>query len=183
MPLQIPRVHLPADFSWWRFTGVIVGLSMPLLSIFLMSRLGGEPLAIAAAALIAVGGLVASAIFLVTGTSGIWGRAFGRVFGNLFYPEETLTQPPDDLLRALRQRLRDRYWDSAEQQIEALQKAYGPSPELFHLRAHLSAGQTGDYRVVNNAAVRALPSRGFDRYTALLRRDPPPREVQTGIDA
>ena len=140
-------------------------------------------MAIAAAALIAVAGFVASSICLVTGTSGIWGRAFGRVFGNLFYPEETITQPPDDLLRALRQRLRDRYWDSAAQQLDALQKAYGPSPELFHLRAHLSAGQTGDYRTVNVAAVKALPSRGFDRYTALLRRDPPPRAEQTGIDA
>lgn len=178
------RIQLPAGFSWWRVVGVLAGLSIPLLGLYLVSgNLGSGPGAIVGALLIVMGGFLACAILLVTSTSGIWFRPFGRLFGNLFYPEETLTQPPDDLLRALRQRLRDRYWDSAAQQIDALQKAYGPSAELFHLRAHLVAGQTGDYRTVNAAAVKALPSRGFDRYTALLRRDPPARAPEIDIDA
>ncbi|MBC8012136.1 MAG: hypothetical protein H7067_18785 [Burkholderiales bacterium] len=178
------RIQLPAGFSWWRVVGVLVGLSIPLLGLGLMSGSMGEgPGAVYGIVLIAVAGFIASAILLVTNTSGIWSRPFGRLFGNLFYPVETITQPPDDLLRALRQRLRDRYWNSATQQLDALTRAYGPSPELFHLRAHLVAGQTGDYRTVNAAAVNALPARGFDRYTALLRRDPPPRAPETGIDA
>lgn len=172
---MMPRIQLPADFRWWRAGCVLVGLSFPLLSWLLFDKVNasGSLMEAAAYAIFAVAGLGGAGIFLTLGSSGVWSRPFGGFFGKLFYPEERLTRPPDDLIRALRERLRNRYWASAAQQIDALETAYGKSTELFYLRAHLTAGRTGDCKDVTCAASRALSERQFERYLALLRRDPP----------
>lgn len=178
------RLQLSADFRPWRL--VCLGCAAGLIALglrFLTVAMGVGGLAAVGPALIGIGCFVGAAIFIAPSIVGTVVRPLTSWFGDLFYPTETLRQPPKDLLFSLRMRLRDRYWDSVDQQTRELIKAYGPSPELYHLRAHLHAGRDGSCSAATVEASAKLSGRDFDRYTALLRRDPPPREVQTGIEA
>ena len=134
-------------------------------------------------AILSVGLLAGAGVLLVIPFVGALSSPFGDFFARLFLPTETLRRPPDELLAALRMRLRDRYWDSVDQQTRALIDAYGASPELYHLRALMDGGRTGSHSATTVEASERLSARAFRRYTDLLHRDPPPRETQTGIDA
>ncbi len=184
-----PRIQLPADFKPWRLAclgcGVgLIALGMRiLLSIPFAKLAGATAIAVAGPAILGFACFITAGIFIAPQIVGVVARPITAWFDQMFYPTETLREPPATLLFALRQRLRDRHWEPVAQQLEALQRAYGPSPELLHLRAHLLAGQTGEFKTVTADAVSRLSTRAFDRYTALLRRDPPPAALQTGIDA
>jgi hypothetical protein len=47
----------------------------------------------------------------------------------------------------------------------------------------MEGGRAGNYASVTMAASKKLSRRAFARYIDLLRKDPPPRETQTGIVA
>ena len=181
----MPRLpQLSADFRPWRI--VCLGCAAGLIALglrFLSAAFETGGLAAAAPALVGIGFFVAAAIFIAPSIVGLVARPLTSWFGDMFHPTETLRQPPKDLLFALRMRLRDRYWDSVDQQTRALIDSYGPSPELYLLRAHLEGGRSGSHSAVTVEASSKLSARAFDRYTELLRRDPPPHEIQTGIDA
>lgn len=134
-------------------------------------------------AILAVALLASAGILFVIPFAGTLLSPFTGVFERLFFPGETLRRPPEELLFALRMRLRDRYWESVDQQTNALIESYGPSPELYHLRALMEGGRAGNYSSVTMAASKKLSRRAFARYIDLLRNDPPPREIQTGIVA
>ena len=178
-------IQLPADFKPWRLAalGCAAGLIAFGTRLFLEAARSGGGMGAVGIVLLGMACFVSAAILMAPSVATVVARPLTNFMEALFHPTETLHQPPEALLRELRMRLRDRFWESVAQQLDALTRAYGPSPELLHLRAHLVAGQTGDYQSVTALAVTVLSSRGFDRYTALLRRDPPPREIQTGIDA
>ena len=178
------RVQLSADFRPWRL--VCLGCAVLLIALGLRflamaASIGG--LVAVGPVLLAVGAFVSAAIFIAPSIVGTVARPLTSWFGDMFYPTETLRQPPESLLRALRMRIRDRYWESVDQQTRELIKAYGPSPELYHLRAHLHGGRDGSCSAATVEASSRLSGRDFERYTALLRSDPPPREIQTGIEA
>ncbi len=182
---MLPRIQLPEDFRGWRIFCLLLGVAMLGLSA-LSTRLvggGGGLAGTMASVMVAVSLLVGAAICFGLAGGGILSRPGTRLLGNLFYPAETITEPPKELLLALRMRLRDRYWESVDQQTRELINAYGPSPELYHLRALMDGGRVGSHSAVTVEASRKLSRRAFDRYTELLRQDPPPREVQTGIEA
>lgn len=175
------RIQFPAGFSWARLVGALVGLSIPVAAgIMIAAGNGNFDRGAVTIAFLGSGAFIFAAILIVTNTSWLWFRPFGRVLDSLFHPAETLTYPPADLIRSLRERLRNRLWESVSQQLDALEKAYGRSSDLFYLRAHLAAGLSGDCKHITNAASRALSGREFDRYLALLRRDPPVVYVQSG---
>jgi hypothetical protein len=185
-----PRIQLPADFKLWRLVclgggGVLIALGFYFLYVSTrMAANGGmDYLAAGGPAALSVASFVSASILIAPASVGIITRPVLAWFDQMFCPTETLRETPPTLIVALRQRLRDRQWESVTQQLDALELAYGPSPELSHLRAHLIAGQTGDFRTVTAAAAGTLSSRAFARYTALLRRDPPPVTIQVGIDA
>lgn len=178
------RIQLSADFKWSRLVGVLVGLAIPLCALTMMMGADSpRERGFIALGFLGSGAFIFAAILLVTNGSWLWFRPFGKLFGGLFYPEETITQPPKDLLFSLRMRLRDRFWESVDQQTRELIRAYGPSPELYHLRALMEGGRSGNHSAVTVEASKKLSGPAFDRYTALLRRDPPPSEIQTGIEA
>jgi hypothetical protein len=135
------------------------------------------------AAMLTVGLFVSAAVAFALAFGGYMARPGARFLGSLFYPEETLKEPPENLLFALRMRLRDRHWESVDQQTRELINAYGASPALYHLRALMEGGRSGHHSAVTLEASKKLSRRAFDRYTALLRGDPPPREIQTAIEA
>ena len=175
---------MPADFRPSRLVclGCAAGLfALGIRFLTVATRIGGY--GAAGVALLGLACFISAAILVGPALAGLVSRPFTNFLGDMFHPTETLRQPPESLLRDLRMRLRDRLWESVAQQLDALTRAYGPSPELLHLRAHLVAGQTGNHQSVNALAVTSLSERAFDRYVALLRRDPPPTVVQTGIDA
>jgi hypothetical protein len=186
------RVHLPDAVKGWRLACLCTafisgGLGLHLLTVAVRwAELGGGGFASYAAigpAALGIACFVVAAMLSMPSMAGAITSPVGRLFEQIFYPSERIREPPKDLLFALRMRLRDRYWDSVDQQTRALIEAYGHSPELHHLRAHLEGGRSGSYSTVTLEASVRLSARGFDRYTELLRRDPPPREIQTGIEA
>jgi hypothetical protein len=179
-----PRLRVSADFRPWRVVclvcaAALVGLGFRLLH----GALGFGGFAAAGPALLGLACFIVAAILIAPPLAGLVVRPLTSCLGNLFYPAETLRKPPEDLLRALRMRLRDRAWESVDQQTAALIVSYGPSPELYHLRALLAGGRSGDHAAVTLEASARLPARAFALYSDLLRRDPPPRTVQTGIEA
>lgn len=100
-------------------------------------------------------------------------RPLTGLLGGLFYPEQRFEAPPEDLLRKLRQSLADRHFDSVAQQVAALDRAYGPSPELLHLAAHLAVARGDTASPVTADASRRLKPKAFDAYLLRLRNDPP----------
>ena len=183
--MRLPQIQLPEEFRGWRIVSLLVGFAFFGLSAF-STRLVGDAGTLAgtmATVLLSVSLLACGGVFIGIAVGGLLSRPGGQFLGNLFYPVETLTAPPKDLLFALRMRLRDRYWESVDQQTRELINAYGPSPELYHLRALMEGGRSGTHSSVTVEASKKLSSRAFDRYAALLRRDPPPATIQTGIEA
>lgn len=179
-----PRLQLPADFRPWRLAFLVCASAFILLGFRLVyAAFALEGLEAAGPVIAGMSCFVAAGVFIAPSIVGIVARPLTGWIGDLFHPTETLRKPPEDLLRALRMRLRDRYWESVDQQTAALIVSYGPSPELYHLRAHLEGGRRGDYSAVTLEASTRLSPRAFALYTDLLRRDPPPRDIQTGIFA
>lgn len=153
----------------------IVGLLLIVRGFrFLFSISPGDSWGAAVPALFGFACMIAGAVCLAPGLIGVVTRPLTSFFGGFFYPEQHITAPPEPLIRALRLRILDRHFESATQQIDALLDAYGPRPELYHLRAHLVAAQGGEVQPVTAEATRALPLPALDTYLALLRRDPPP---------
>lgn len=179
------RFQLPADFRLWRVGCLLAALALLWLGLRFLALAGkqGAYLEAVGPAILGFSFFVGSGICVGIGFSGTLSLPLLRVFDHLFYPTETLRQPPKELLSSLRMRLRDRYWESVDQQTRELINAYGPSPELYHLRALLEGGRSGSPSAATVEASKKLSARAFDRYTALLQRDPPPREIQTGIEA
>lgn len=183
--MRLPQIILPEEFRGWRIFSLLVGFDFFGLSA-LSTRLVGEAGTLAAtmaSVLLSVALLACGGVFIGIAAGGILSRPGAQFLGHLFYPTETITAPPKDLLFALRMRLRDRYWDAVDQQTHALLEAYGPSPELYHLRALMEGGRSGTHSAVTVEASKKLSSRAFGRYTDLLHRDPPPTAIQTGIEA
>jgi uncharacterized membrane protein YccC len=182
---MLPRFQLPDEFRGWRIFCLFACFALIGLGCAAY-RLMGHASSLAGmmgATMLMVSLFVASAIAFALAFGGYLARPGTRFLGSIFYPQETLKEPPKDLLFALRMRLRDRYWDAVDQQTRALLQAYGPSPQLYHLRALLDGGRSGTHSAVTTEASRKLSRRSFDRYLELLRRDPPPHEIQTGIEA
>ena len=184
---MLPRIQiqLPEDFRGWRIFCLLLSFAffgLSAASTQLIESTQGHA-GMMGAVTLAIGLFVSGSVFFGLAAGGILARPGSRLLGNLFYPEETIKEPPKDLLFALRMRLRDRYWESVDQQTRALIESYGPSPELYHLRALMEGGRAGSHSVVTIEASKKLSRRAFDRYTGLLHRDPPPRAIQTGIDA
>jgi hypothetical protein len=182
---MLPHVRLPEDFRGWRIFCLLLSFAffgLSALSTRLTGQIGGMA-GTMGVVMLNVGLFVSGAVFFGIAVGGILARPGARLLGNLFYPEETIKEPPKELLFALRMRLRDRYWESVDQQTRELINAYGPSPELYHLRALMDGGRSGSHSAVTIDASKKLSRRAFDRYTELLHRDPPPTGVQTGIDA
>jgi hypothetical protein len=183
--MQLPQIQLPEEFRGWRIFSLLLGFAFFGLSA-VSTRLVNDADSLAGTmgvVVLSVGFLACGGVFVGIAAGGILSRPGTQLFGHLFYPSETITAPPKDLLFALRMRLRDRYWDAVDQQTHALLEAYGPSPELYHLRALMEGGRSGTHSAVTVEASKKLSSRAFDRYAALLRRDPPPTAIQTGIEA
>jgi hypothetical protein len=179
-----PRIQLPADFKPWRFVCLGCGAGLIALGMGILLKISPEAgIAAAGPAALGLSCFIAAAVFIAPQIVGVIARPLTGWLDEIFCPTETIRQPPADLLRAIRQRLRDRFWESVDQQTLALIDAYGPSAELYHLRAHLAAGRDGNYCPVTAAAATTLSARAFDRYLALLRRDPPPAEIRLGLDA
>lgn len=183
--MRLPQIILPEEFRGWRIFSLLVGigfLGLSALSTRLVGGAGGLAGTMGTVVL-SIGLLACGGVFIGIAAGGIVARPGANFLGHLFYPTETLTAPPKDLLFALRMRLRDRYWESVDQQTRELILSYGPSPELYHLRALMEGGRSGTHSAVTVEASKKLSARAFDRYTALLHRDPPPTTIQTGIEA
>lgn len=100
-------------------------------------------------------------------------RPLANLLGGLIYPEQRFEAPPPDLLRKLRQSVTDRHFDSVAQQVSALDRAYGPSPELLHLAAHLAVARGDSASPVTTDASQRLKPKAFEAYLRILRDDPP----------
>jgi hypothetical protein len=124
--------------------------------------------------ILALSCLVLAGICFAPGLIGFVASPFTSVMGSLFHPHHQLTAPPEDLLRALRRKIMDRQFTAAGQQLDALLRAYGPSPALYHLCAHYEAAQGRDPALVNSTAAAQLKPRALAAYQALLRQDAPP---------
>jgi hypothetical protein len=182
---MLPQFRLPEDFRGWRIFCLLLSFAffgLSAASTRLLGHMDGMAGAMGAV-MFSVSLFVSGAIFFGIAVGGVLSGPGSRLLGSLFYSEETIKEPPKDLLFALRMRLRDRYWESVDQQTHALIESYGPSPELYHLRALMEGGRAGNYSSVTLEASKKLSPRAFTRYVELLRNDPPPREVQTGIVA
>ena len=177
-----PRNQPPPDFSPWRMLGAILCFALVVFICVLVLKTTGEVRPLVFCALL-VFLSTPLAILFVLSSSNFWSRPFTAFWSSFFYSSESITEPPKDLLFALRMRLRDRCWEAVDQQTRQLINAYGPSPELYHLRALMEGGRSGTHSATNVEAFKRLSSRAFDRYTALLRHDPPPIEIQNGIEA
>lgn len=173
-----------ADFRPWRAVCVVFGaglIAMGFRFLYSAAQMGG--LAAAGPAIFGMACFVCAAMFVSPSLVGLVARPITGWAGDLFYPTETFRQPPETLLRSLRMQLRDRYWGSVDQQTRELINAYGPSPELYHLRAVMEGGRSGSHSAITVEASQKLSRRAFDRYVDLVHRDPPPAAVQSGIEA
>ena len=179
------RFQLPAGVRLRLFVCPVGALFLGFVGFRFLALAGkqGAYLEAVGPAILAIALLGGAAILLVIPFAGTLSSPITGIFEGLFNPSETIRRPPEDLLFALRMRLRDRYWESVDQQTRALIESYGPSPELYHLRALMEGGRSGSHSAVTVEASQKLSARAFDRYTSLLRGDPPPRETQTGIEA
>lgn len=179
------RIHLPPEFRAWRIVCLVTSIPLVLVALrFFRGLQDASELADAmTGALVSMGLFVAAGVAAGLGLSGYLSRPSAKLFGSILYPEETIKEAPKELLFALRMRLRNRYWESVDQQTRALLDAYGPSPELYHLRALMEAGRGGNHAAVTVVASQKLSRRAFDRYMDLLRNDPPSHPIKTGIDA
>ncbi len=182
---MLPQIRLPEDFRGWRIFSLLLSFGcfgLCAVSTRLMNHADG-PAGMMGVVVVNVALFACGAVFFGLAAGGVLSRPGSRSFGSLFYPTETIKEPPKELLFALRMRLRDRYWESVDQQTRALIESYGPSPELYHLRALMEGGRAGNYSAVTVEASAKLSRRAFGRYLDLLRSDAPPREIQTGIEA
>lgn len=121
----------------------------------------------------AMGCLIVAGLCVAPSFIGLAARQVGGFFGSLFYPEEYHQEPPTDLLKSLRMRIRDRMFWSVEQQLVGLQSAYPPHPAVYHLLAVNLAAQQKDWKHIVSDAVRVLSRRQFARFQELVRIDPP----------
>ena len=94
------------------------------------------------------------------------------LLGELFYPQQRFTAPPDDLLLKLRIRILGREFESVEKQLSGLFAAYKPNPGLYHLRALLEVAQGRAVEPVTADAARQLSAKDFTAYQRLLRKFP-----------
>lgn len=185
MHLDLPRLRISAEIPVGRLVALLCALGCAAATFFALRYVGGSgggPLAIIGAVLVLFAGLIGTGICLGLAARDSFASPFADFLSGIIAPREIFKAPPEDHLRALRMRLRDRQWDSVDHQLAKLEQTYGHSAELYWLRAHSAAGRTGSCGHVTCEASEILKGPAFDRYLEMLRRDPVPAAPQTDPD-
>lgn len=185
MHIDLPRLRISADIPLGRLVaslGALVCAGATFLALRHVGGSGGGPFANIAVVLVLFAGLIGTGICLGLAARDSFSSPLSDFLSGIIAPREILKAPPEDHLRALRMRLRDRQWDSVDHQLAKLEQTYGHSAELYWLRAHSAAGRNGSCAVVTCEASEKLKGPAFDRYLEMLRRDPVPNTPQTDPD-
>jgi hypothetical protein len=151
----------------------VAGLLVLAWRRFSEATASGLIIVAAAQSLLALACIISAGIIAAPSLANWASHYVGGFLGSLFYPEDYHTEPPEDLLKSLRMRIRERMHISVEKQLRGLLKAYRPHPAVFHLLAVNAAAQERDWQPVVAEATKTLPKRKFRRFEALVLVDPP----------
>lgn len=111
---------------------------------FLLKAVRAESWGAAGPAIAGVACLMVAAAFAGRPVTSVLTYPFTAFLGHLFYPQTHYTAPPKSLLLSLERRIADGRFRSAEQQIDALLRAYPKDADLVRLKEKLDAAKTGN---------------------------------------